>query len=649
MAQIAKKWIEDDAVDNRVLDNDVQFTVGGLISNAPVGIGSSNPQGLLHVYGGSTYFYGSDSSVILAETDSSAYLIQLQNRTVATDWSRPFRVRQEDSGKIRIDNNGRDGVMNFDQVGHIGLGTTSPESAFHVFGDTTTEQIALSQSGGNMVFLESASADGAVGTTSNMPLRIVTGSSTQMTVLTNGDVGIGTTDPQAKLHVTGNIFPSSDGSGWLGGSGNRWDQLYMAADAEVDCNGALIFEIGPQERIRFSALGLVGIGTADPQALLHVMGDIVPSSAGTGNLGSSTRRWDNLYMDSTVDYSNDLLFNSSGEKIRFTTAGSIGIGTSDPYTKFHVRESDSSATSLNACIASFEKNDHAWLEFLSPNDKRSGIIFSDPEDAGIGSIEYFHNHDDLVFFVNNAERVRFHSSGNVGIGTDNPQAKLHVMGDIVPSSDGSGNLGSSTRRWDNLYVGSTVDYSSDLTFNSSGEKVRFQTDGDVGIGVTNPITGLHVKGPYSKGYLTVESTLGDPSIFLSDSTTNKVHLKYVRSSDYVSLAHGYASSSQLVLKGSGNVGMGTTDPGAKVDIDQANDAGAIPVIELTQADEDESFISLNGFGTSDVSKNITSLGINQDSSAGVVAAPDHADWDCMALFKIEIGGVSYWIPAYQPN
>src|SRR5690606_29971951 len=38
---------------------------------------------------------------------------------------------------------------------------------------------------------------------------------------------------------------------------------------------------------------------------------------------------------------------------------------------------------------------------------------------------------DLVFRTNNTERMRVDNTGNVGIGTNNPGDRLHVVGDIL--------------------------------------------------------------------------------------------------------------------------------------------------------------------------------------------------------------------------
>jgi len=59
---------------------------------------------------------------------------------------------------------------------------------------------------------------------------------------------------------------------------------------------------------------------------------------------------------------------------------------------------------------------------------------------------YFPAADTIAFGEGGAEALRIDSSGNVGIGTDNPQAKLHVSGDIHVTSINNGQLGGTRNR-----------------------------------------------------------------------------------------------------------------------------------------------------------------------------------------------------------
>jgi len=128
------------------------------------------------------------------------------------------------------------------------------------------------------------------------------------------------------------------------------------------------------------------------------------------------------------------------ERMRVTSAGNVGIGTSNPVNRLDV---NGNARSLSSIIddgsdqGNFNANSRlkisrgpapSYIQFISPNNQEQGILFGDPDDTVSGSIRYDHPGDYMWFEVNNSEKMRISSSGNVGIGTTSPAATLHVNG-----------------------------------------------------------------------------------------------------------------------------------------------------------------------------------------------------------------------------
>ena len=175
------------------------------------------------------------------------------------------------------------------------------------------------------------------------------------------------------------------------------------------------------------------------------------------------------------------------ERIRITSDGKVGIGTTTVVAKTHVSNGSSSVTpNASADELFLENNGNVGLQFGCPNTGNARISFGDPEDAQSGLIFYDHATNHLRFDTAATERVRIDSSGNVGIGTASPSFTLDVNGPI--RSDGtSGGLyfgGNSTTP----AVGVAIHRPANDTLafvTASTERARFDSSGRLLVGTTS--------------------------------------------------------------------------------------------------------------------------------------------------------------------
>jgi hypothetical protein len=256
-------------------------------------------------------------------------------------------------------------------------------------------------------------------------------------------------------------------------------------------------------------------------------------------------------------------YDSTGSNPDFfwdASAGSLGIGTV-PSTPLHVN-----ATNANACIIN--------VTGTSPN-----YIFDIRDD--------------------NVSQFRVDSSGNVGIGTStttydsakigtghkflNVQAPSgsYAVGTLAGDTDINGdrigyltfvNENNSASYKYSAWIGAEVEGAtanqqggrlifSTASDGSSGgpiERLLIDSDGKVGIGTLLPSTTLDVKGTMS-----LQAT----------NSTNK-WLAYTYTDNTLRLNYNGAGNDEVLIDSSGNVGIGTTSPGAKIHSVSAVEADA---------------------------------------------------------------------------
>ena len=169
--------------------------------------------------------------------------------------------------------------------------------------------------------------------------------------------------------------------------------------------------------------------------------------------------------------------------------GSVGIGTSTPNTKLHVE----GLITLGRYQGIVSKDNETDTFIAGGNNYNQGgeIYLSGPLNADGGIITFATGTSGTNGA--NIEAMRINKYGNIGVGTNNPTAKLHVYGgDILmqrTTNDGAVTFGAADTY---IYGNTNTNY---ITLGTNNlERVRVDVNGKVGIGTSSPGYNLDVTG-----------------------------------------------------------------------------------------------------------------------------------------------------------
>jgi len=465
-------------------------------------------------------------------------------------------ITSASNGDVTINPNGTGDIV---LDANVGIGTSSPAAKLHVnSGTANTCATFESTDAGATINLTDSNARSSIeqnGTTlsiiadtdasdASSNIRLKVDNSTKLIVNSSGNTGIGTTSPSHLLDLSNSsdayIRQTRGSSAFRVGPAG--DQASDGAILGTDTNGPLrIFTNGSSnERLRIDSSGRVGIGTSSPSNLLHLNSTSDQLRISDGSNGFDIRAGGSFIIE-----------DDGTERLRIDSSGRVGIGTSSPTTKLNVKYGALEAASLYELILN--------ANYGSSNNGggRIGITFSGNPDgtagagqktAGVYGVStdstQFTRSMGLVFNTsgtdaNAAERMRIDSSGNVGIGTSSPSAKLDVNGN-VQFGDGGG--------FDMNINGTRHQFSI-----GGSEKMRIDSSGNVGIGTTSPNFKLDVNGE-------VAITEGQ-ALTWHDGSGGRSAQIFGGSGDVLVFRNTSSLSERMRIDGSGRLLLGTTTEG----------------------------------------------------------------------------------------
>ena len=252
--------------------------------------------------------------------------------------------------------------------------------------------------------------------------------------------------------------------------------------------------------------------------------------------------------------------------INVNNAGNVGIGTDS------IASGGANTTNFNVHTPS------ATSVYLKLSNSSTGNSASDAFDLSADSSgnAYLINRENgnMTFWTNATERLRIDSSGRVGIGTSSPSSLIHgsSSGNAALTLQTSGSSNSVSTNYQSTsrtyYTGVDIGGSNSAYTvydgTASAERMRIDSSGNVGIGVTNPSSyasnanNLVVGNTSSTNGITILTGTGNAGgINFADGTggTDRGRLDYDHGDDRMRFYT--ASSERMRIDSSGNVGIGT--------------------------------------------------------------------------------------------
>ena len=489
-------------------------------------------------------------------------------------------------------------TLSVTNAGNVGIGTTSPLATAHIQNGTSTPKLVLTHGTSDHMGFILGTNGGGIAVEDNNYFAVwhqdianagtETGITERLRIDTSGNVGIGTNSPGYKLDVDGTarFYESGGSSSTYTFEANHYASLEIIGDKDASAsgpysnklvthgtNGQLQFRANDVTHMVMDQSGNVGIGTSSPAYEIDVAGTAQVSNGMYFNNASSG----GFVFENNAQ---PLRFGTSGtERMRIDSSGNLIVGATAATGKLSVTSSSAGSTLLSLYDSAYNQDFSIKVASASKDIDIKGGSSSTAFKFISGS---------------SGERMRIASNGNVGIGTNTPARTLEVLASsssmVSQFTSQSGNnaficFANNSSTADQVRIGSSE--SSLVLSTDYTERVRIDSTGKVGIGTQNPSELLEISNSGSANLKLTNLTQGRDLTIGAQATAARVT---AGSGD--SLRFGANGTPDiLTIATDGKVGVGTTNPGASIDI-----SASIPKIRFTDSDVANAYSEVSGSG-----------------------------------------------------
>jgi hypothetical protein len=466
-----------------------------------------------------------------------------------------FSIYTTDSGGSNLER------FHINSSGNVGIGTTSPAAKLHVNGG---EIYVQNTDYGRVMFVRGSTNIWAVGPRNTDDLYIRREGGSANVIFDGGNVGIGVTAPTASLQVaSSSALAAGNPSIILQGSNNTERISIRSTSASVFvaqfANGTLA---SPTAVTTGNFLGSYQFGGY--AATLWTRGAQVSGSAAGTWTDTSTPA--NIVFETVPSGSTGFL-----ERMRIDSSGNVGIGTASPANRLSVAGSGTSLFHFLGegntyyVLRSRNSADSAFADLVLRTDDfviETGTSGAVTERLRLGDTGNF-NIDSGTFFVDAL-------NDRVGIGTTSPTFKLSVSGSGVTSGIFVLDTNSSEPSPVIKVQGNRIDNNSSQSFSGGLVLERYNSNGSSGLVSGNVLGTIYFGGNYNTTptftYPASISAIAEANWTSTSAASTGLAFFTGATGQTLGTANVAFGTERMRINSSGNVGIGTTSPAARLDV-----------------------------------------------------------------------------------